>query len=67
MRSRITDGWLPIPDAILAALGWTEGTYVDIEVIDGVVILSKSDDQRVATPTPLPKRGKPLITNRAST
>jgi hypothetical protein len=29
----LADGWLPIPDSLLAALGWPDGTIVVLEVV----------------------------------
>lgn len=40
-QARITDEWLPIPEAALIELGWREGDTIEIEVVDGQVILAR--------------------------
>lgn len=51
-RSRIDEtGWLPIPDEVLAALGWKEGDYVEIEIVGDCLVCTKSADH---TPAPKP-------------
>jgi len=37
---RLLDGWLPLTPGHLLALGWSEGQAVDIEIVDGALILS---------------------------
>lgn len=37
---RLTDDWIPLPEPILKALGWTEGTLLELEVIEGQMIVS---------------------------
>ncbi len=42
--SILQDDWLPIPAAILQELGWTEGTEVEILVIEGKQIVVRRKD-----------------------
>jgi hypothetical protein len=37
---RLTDDWLPLPAALLTTLGWREGDQVEIEVVDGTLIIT---------------------------
>lgn len=32
---RLTDEWVPLPAAILTALGWREGQLLTVEVVTG--------------------------------
>ena len=59
-RARITDHWLPLPAALLAELGWTEGDEIAIEAAGDAVILSKSDGTRYTLRTAPPK-GRKLL------
>lgn len=53
---RVTNDWLPIPDAVLTRLGWSEGTVLDLEVVGhDTLILTKSANQEPA-PKPQPVR-----------
>lgn len=58
-RAKLTDDWLPIPDAMLAALGWQEGTLLDVDIAGDCIVLSKAGDQKpVPKPAPAPRRAK---------
>jgi bifunctional DNA-binding transcriptional regulator/antitoxin component of YhaV-PrlF toxin-antitoxin module len=48
-KARITDDWLPLPDGAIRELGWREGDEIEVEVIDGVVVLTKVADGSKAT------------------
>jgi hypothetical protein len=43
-RVRLTDDWLPLPTALLAALGWREGDAIELEVVEGVVIATRAPE-----------------------
>lgn len=45
MSARITDHWLPLDEEVLAALGWDEGTQLDIEVAGDTLIVTRSESQ----------------------
>jgi antitoxin component of MazEF toxin-antitoxin module len=49
MIVKLIEGWFPIPDSICAELGIKEGTEAEIEVIDGVIVLTPA-------PAPPPKK-----------
>jgi hypothetical protein len=38
--ARLTDDWLPFPAAFLAVTGWREGDSIEMEVIEGAVLLT---------------------------
>jgi hypothetical protein len=40
-RVRLTDDWLPLPEALLRALGWREGDQISIEVIDDTLVITR--------------------------
>lgn len=44
-RGRITDDWLPMPEDVLAGLGWPDGTYLEAEIIGDAVVLTRAADQ----------------------
>jgi bifunctional DNA-binding transcriptional regulator/antitoxin component of YhaV-PrlF toxin-antitoxin module len=37
---RLTDDWLPLPEPVLRALGWREGDQLELEVVDGTLIVT---------------------------
>lgn len=37
---RLTGDWLPLPDAILADLGWVEGERLELEIVSGVLVVT---------------------------
>lgn len=39
--AKITDHWLPFPEAVLAELGWQEGDEIAMEVAGDAIVLSK--------------------------
>lgn len=41
---KVTQGWLPLPESVERALGWREGDVVEVEVIEGVVVVTKVSD-----------------------
>jgi len=45
-KCRITDDWVPIPEALLKQLGWNEGDHLDVEIVSGTLLVTKSPDQQ---------------------
>jgi len=45
-RTRIDNDWIPIPEALLRQLGWAEGDHLDVEVVSGTLLVTKSPDQQ---------------------
>jgi bifunctional DNA-binding transcriptional regulator/antitoxin component of YhaV-PrlF toxin-antitoxin module len=45
LRCRLTDDWIPIPDAVLRRLGWSEGDHLEVEVSGDALIISRASDQ----------------------
>lgn len=39
---RLTDDWLPLPAATLTALGWIEGDQIELEVVEGALIATRT-------------------------
>ena len=43
--ARLTDDWLPVPEKMLAELGWKDGDRLDCEVVGDAVVLTLARDQ----------------------
>jgi hypothetical protein len=48
-RARITDDWLPMPEAVLTQLGWSEGTQLEVEVVGDALVVTRAPDQAVGS------------------
>lgn len=46
MIARLTNDWLPIPDAVLKKLGWAEGDALDVEIVSGTMLVTRSKEQQ---------------------
>lgn len=44
-RARLTNDWLPLPDAVLTALGWKEGDHLAVEVAGDALVVTMAADQ----------------------
>lgn len=44
-RTRIDCDWVPIPEVLLEQLGWQEGDHLDVEVVSGTLLVTRSADQ----------------------
>ena len=61
-NARLSDDWLPLPEALLKRLGWVEGTLVEIELVDvpgqapTLVITPKAGTQPISRPAPSKSR-----------
>lgn len=49
-RCKITDGWLPIPEALLTELGWVEGQQLELFVINDTQLVVREKDLLNDTP-----------------
>ncbi len=45
LRARLTNDWLPLPDAVLRRLGWAEGDHLTVEISGDALIVSRAEDQ----------------------
>lgn len=45
---RLTDDWLPLPADVLADLGWAEGDQLELEILDGVLIVTRLTAEALA-------------------
>jgi len=44
-RARLTDDWLPMPEAVLEGLGWVDGTFLEAEIVGDAIVLTRAKDQ----------------------
>jgi bifunctional DNA-binding transcriptional regulator/antitoxin component of YhaV-PrlF toxin-antitoxin module len=44
-HSKLQDEWVPLPSAILRTLGWEEGQPLELEVIDGTLVITLADPE----------------------
>jgi len=60
-RARLTDDWLPFPEAALRELGWQEGDEIQLEILGDTIILTKlSDGTRCTVRAAKPAKGRSI-------
>lgn len=51
---RLTNDWIPLPPAVLAAIGWGEGDLLTLEVVDGALLVTRHSPASALTPPKMP-------------
>lgn len=59
-RVRLTNDWLPLPDALLTALGWRDGDEIELEVSGDCLIVSRTGEAFKRSPILSVKKAKAL-------
>lgn len=53
--ARITDEWIPLPRAVLTALGWADNDTLTLEVVGDALLITRPDPPEPTSPPP-PRR-----------